>query len=231
MSQDWYMWFPARYRAKTMHLTAEQDGIYRRLIDHYMETEQPLPDNDVALARIAGVTDIQWENASSILRAYFEHASSMLHHETCIEMLEERAKRKAKRTKIAKDAARERWKKSADKQQENASSMHEAMQNDAKQNKTKQKNITPIVPLPEWIDQKDWDDFKEMRKKQKAPLTQRAEELAISQLDKLRADGHDPQAVIQQSIMRGWKGLFAIGGGFNQEKQQPKQQKKGVITL
>ncbi len=52
---DWYPWHYRRYKEKTLHLTAEQDGIYRRLTDCYMETRKPLPDNDLALARIAGV--------------------------------------------------------------------------------------------------------------------------------------------------------------------------------
>ena len=43
---DWFPWYPERYKNKTLHLTVEQGGIYRRLIDHYMETRQPLPDND-----------------------------------------------------------------------------------------------------------------------------------------------------------------------------------------
>lgn len=55
MKDRWYKWFPGRYRGKTMHLTLEQDALYRRLIDHYMETGDPLPDNEGALARIAGI--------------------------------------------------------------------------------------------------------------------------------------------------------------------------------
>ena len=32
---NWYPWYPADFRIDTAHLTAEQDGIYRRLIDYY----------------------------------------------------------------------------------------------------------------------------------------------------------------------------------------------------
>lgn len=72
----WFPWYPTRYKADTMHLTALQDGIYRRLIDHYMETKCPLPDNDGALARIAGVTAAEFAENSSVIRAFFTPAAS-----------------------------------------------------------------------------------------------------------------------------------------------------------
>lgn len=73
----------------------------------------------------------------------------------------------------------------------------------------------PLV-LPEWLDPKAWSDFIEHRKSLKAKLTARAAELAIGDLDKLRLAGDDPAAVINQSIVNGWRGLFAV-------KQQPQR--------
>ena len=47
---------------------------------------------------------------------------------------------------------------------------------------------------------------------------------AIEELDRLRAEGHDPSRVIGQSIVNGWKGLFPVnrskdsqGQGFPQK--------------
>jgi hypothetical protein len=54
--------------------------------------------------------------------------------------------------------------------------------------------------------------FKEMRRGQRAPLTEKAEQLAIVQLDRLRADGFDPRLVIEQSILRGWKSFYKLKG-------------------
>ena len=65
------------------------------------------------------------------------------------------------------------------------------------------------VALPEWLDPQAWQQFVEFRKR-KAPLTARAAELAIAELGKLRDQGHDPVAVINQSILNGWRGLFAL---------------------
>lgn len=65
------------------------------------------------------------------------------------------------------------------------------------------------VALPEWLDPQAWAQFVEFRKR-KAPLTTRAAELAIAELACLRDQGHDPVAVINQSILNGWRGLFAL---------------------
>ena len=54
-------------------------------------------------------------------------------------------------------------------------------------------------------------DFIEMRKAIKAPMTDRAIELAIMNLDKLAGDNDRKKiAIINQSIMHSWKGLFDI---------------------
>jgi hypothetical protein len=53
--------------------------------------------------------------------------------------------------------------------------------------------------------------FREHRVKLKAPMTPRAEELMIGKLEAIFNDhGHDPAAVIDQSIAHGWKGVFPL---------------------
>lgn len=56
-------------------------------------------------------------------------------------------------------------------------------------------------------------DYENHRKKIKAPLTERALDLALKKLEEL-APGDTPTKVeiINQSIMNGWKGLFALKG-------------------
>lgn len=63
--------------------------------------------------------------------------------------------------------------------------------------------------LPEWLDPQAWERFVAFRRT-KAPLTADGVRLAIRELDKLRAQGNDPAAVIDQSILNGWRGLFAL---------------------
>ena len=53
-------------------------------------------------------------------------------------------------------------------------------------------------------------DFLEVRKKQKTPNTPHAVGLLMNQLTKLSADREEQLKIIQQSTMRGWKGLFPL---------------------
>jgi hypothetical protein len=65
----------------------------------------------------------------------------------------------------------------------------------------------PIV-LPDWMPKVEWDSFVEFRISIRKPLKARAIILAIKTLSALRAQGHDVGAVIDQSVMNGWAGLF-----------------------
>lgn len=65
--------------------------------------------------------------------------------------------------------------------------------------------------LPDWVPKEEWRGFVEMRKKTKYPLnTERAINLNIATLLKLKNEGHDPVDVLNQSVMNGYRGLFPI---------------------
>lgn len=70
------------------------------------------------------------------------------------------------------------------------------------------------VKIPEWLDIEIWNELKKYRK---AKFTPHAQKLAITKLEKLRAEGHDPTEVINQTILCGWSGLFPIKKGSAQE--------------
>ena len=219
MSQEiydyWYPWHPARFKAKTMHLTPEQDGIYRRLIDFYMETKQPLPESYVALSRIVGCSvEIIEENASSILDAFFEHKEGMYFHKTCNEILDDQDAHSRRRKRIASKAAKKRWSKVSENIEENASSMPEAMHKHAtKQNKTKQNNVNKktkakkdTVQKPANVSDDTWKDFKKLRTAKKAPITQTV--INIFDREAFKA-GITLDQAMQISCMRGWTGFKA----------------------
>ena len=122
MNAEWYKWYPSIYRADTMHLTAEQDGIYRRLIDHYMETRQPLPDNDAALSRIAGVSFDSWAIAAAIVRPYFLPCDGhRLRHKMCDSVLAEQDAKAMKQSLKGKAGAKKRWDSCIEIKEENSS--------------------------------------------------------------------------------------------------------------
>lgn len=67
----------------------------------------------------------------------------------------------------------------------------------------------------------EWEEFRKHRKALKAPMTEYAEKRMIQQLSKLSDNGHDPKAVLIQSITNGWKGVFELKtGGHQHENNQ-----------
>jgi hypothetical protein len=64
--------------------------------------------------------------------------------------------------------------------------------------------------LPDWIPPDTWNDFVEMRKSIKKPMTHAAVRLMVKKLDKLRTEGHEARAVLEQSIASCWQGLFPV---------------------
>lgn len=71
---------------------------------------------------------------------------------------------------------------------------------------------TPAVyyPTDELLNQ-TFTDYVEMRKKLKSPMTERAIQLAMGNLEKLSGGDNDIAVqILEQSIMNSWKGLFAL---------------------
>lgn len=84
---------------------------------------------------------------------------------------------------------------------------------------------TPAVyyPTDDLLNQA-FTDYVEMRKKLKSPMTERAIQLAMGNLEKLSGGDNDIAVqILEQSIMNSWKGLFAL----KEEKQNSR--KAGAI--
>jgi|SRR6516164_2474644 hypothetical protein len=66
------------------------------------------------------------------------------------------------------------------------------------------------MPLPRYINPEVWQAFCEMRKKmgKSRPFTEFAAVLILKKLGELKDNGFDPNACLEQSIERGWAGVF-----------------------
>lgn len=81
---------------------------------------------------------------------------------------------------------------------------------------------TNHIKLPDWIPLEAWQGFIEMRKSINKPLkTQRAINLNLNTLARLRDEGNDPEEVLNQSVASSWQGLFPI-------RQERRTQSQGV---
>lgn len=63
-------------------------------------------------------------------------------------------------------------------------------------------------------------DFVEMRQKIKKPLTLRALELTVKDLNKLSSDEQEQVLIVQKSVKRSWQGVFALDDKDKQELKQ-----------
>lgn len=81
----------------------------------------------------------------------------------------------------------------------------------------------PFV-VPSWIDPEIWSGFEEMRKKIRAPLTDKARKGIIADLEKLCETGDSADAVLQQSINNAYRGVFQLkqktNGGSNGARRE-----------
>jgi len=82
-----------------------------------------------------------------------------------------------------------------------------------KETTTKEKGLDLSV-VPDWLNMNTVEDFIDHRKAIKAPMTQVALNLLINKLEKLKQKGFDPNVLLNESIMNGWKSVFEPKGGF-----------------
>ena len=84
-----------------------------------------------------------------------------------------------------------------------------------KNKEVRSKNKEKDIQYPGWLNLNLWNDFKKHRNGMKPKLSLHAETLNINKLAKLVDRGFDQTEIINQTIERGWKGLFEPKESFN----------------
>ena len=79
-----------------------------------------------------------------------------------------------------------------------------------KQEPSGNRHKAQTVELPPWMPTDAWFGFVAMRRAIKKPLTADGIPLAIKKLDAMRTAGQDPRAVLEQSTMNNYQGLFDV---------------------
>jgi len=101
---NFYPFHLGDYVKKTAHLTPMEDLIYRRLIDRYYMTEQPIPLDVEGVARLIGMRD-HISFVSDILSEFFLKSEDGYRHERCDEEIE----KYHKKADSARKANQLRW--------------------------------------------------------------------------------------------------------------------------
>ena len=129
-----------------------------------------------------------------------------------------------KKRQAGKKGAQKRWGDSSLDSSANGSTNGDATKNAcdtnssrAEQSRAEQSEANASPPLPPQIDMLDlikpdvWKDFAEHRIKLKKPMTERAATMMRNKLVEIAEEtGHDPNSILEQSIMRGWLGVFPL---------------------
>lgn len=83
------------------------------------------------------------------------------------------------------------------------------------ENKKEEGGAAPVLPgleFPPWWPAEAWQGYLDMRRKTRRAATDRAIKLVVAEVTKLRAAGHDPAAVLDQSTLKSWTDVYPVKG-------------------
>lgn len=192
------------YLAKAAHLSTLEHGAYLLLIMTYWQRGSALPASNERLANVARMSLADWEKVAPVLAEFFDLSNGETWRHDRVE--EELAVFRQKSEK-----ARSAGLISAQRRSNGRSASVERTFNHTDTDTDKKKKEPPVspkgelVPLPDWLPVKPWNDYCARRGKD---FTPNARALAIGKLDAWRKKGHDPGEILNTSTMNGWKGLF-----------------------
>jgi uncharacterized protein YdaU (DUF1376 family) len=160
------------YQSHTAHLSEIEDLAYRRLLDWYYLHESPIPDDIPEIARQIRMRT-HTESIAIVLQEFFELTKKGW---SSVRANREIAKTGEKSAK-ASASAKARWNKDVDanalptQSESNATQDTRHITQNIKHN-TQIKDKATVVACPPDVDQQIWDDWKQLRKAKKAPVTE-----------------------------------------------------------
>jgi uncharacterized protein YdaU (DUF1376 family) len=222
------------FRSGTVNMSRQSRWIYRDMMDVYYDTEKPLPEDLDVLCDMIGVeTDEERRIVERLLRFKFTKSEDGYRHERCETEIAAYHHKAAQARANGKGGGRPRKQSGTNEKPsgfpsgfdpEPSSNQDEtgskANQEPITNNQEPIKDIPPTprkrgngfdasaIELPDWLDREDWQSWVADRKDRKKPVTEEGAKRQIQQLAGYRADGHQPGAVIANSIAGGYQGLF-----------------------
>jgi uncharacterized protein YdaU (DUF1376 family) len=226
---NYFEFYVGDYARDTRHCSLAEHGAFLMLLSSYYATEKPLPADYVALYRICSAMAPEEQAAvRSVADAFFPVAADGLRHNA-------RADVEIPKALARIEKARTNGKRGGRPPKEpsgNPAGFDPVNRNETqpltepltgiepagkaphtpytKQEKEQKKGArTAPLELPDWLDGETWGKWHQYRNA--GPRwTHEARRLSLQTLTKLRSQGHDPLAVIEQSIESGWTRLFPI---------------------
>lgn len=194
---NFYPFHIGDYAAHTRHLSLMEDLAYRRLIDLYYLGEEALQGEPAYLARRIGMSDFS-SDVEYILKTFFVDEGNLWSSKRCDdEIIKYRLKadsaRNANRIKSEKISALK------------SEPISEPIQNVTKNQEPITKNHIKTI-TPEGVSDSVFKDFKKLREKHKAPITETALKGLKRESEKANMS---LEAVMTLCCERGWRGFKA----------------------
>lgn len=213
----YYTWNIGDYSSHASHLNIVEDCAYRRLLDRYYLSEEPIPSDVSVACRLIGMREHQAE-VEIVLKEFFTQTESG--------WVNKRAEQEIAHFKGKINQASRAGKASAERRMNARSTPVQRTSNQPITNNQEpltinQDKTKARFSIPNFIPQDAWQGFYEMRKTGKGVFTERAASLIIKQLTQMHSEGQDVAKVLDQSTANGWKGVFplktqgATNGKFN----------------
>lgn len=204
------------YQSHTAHLEPLEDLAYRRMLDWCYLHERPLPDDVEQIAKLIRMRP-HCDCITSVLQEFFVRTAAGYWQERITREIEKTGEKSRK----ASESAKARWQK--EKVDANALPTHSernATQDPVPITQDTRYKKAPAVPRPAGVDAKVWDDWLQIRKAKKLPLT----ETAWNQLEIERQKaGLTVEAMIRECCLRGW-GAFKASWWKREQAEGHKNQ-------
>jgi uncharacterized protein YdaU (DUF1376 family) len=170
-AMHYYKFNIADYRKDTGHLSTIEHGIYRQLIDWYYLDEQPIPEETQMVIRRLRLGSDEVKFLQNVLSDFFVLGKTGYTHKRIQVEIKDYHEQAEKNQRNGKLGGRPK------KTQSVISGIPEDSQNNPNQeplttnHKPKRESATSVA-CPLDVDQQIWDDWKQLRKAKKAPVTE-----------------------------------------------------------
>ncbi len=209
------------YLADTGHLTTEQHGAYMLLLMHQWRVGHFSEDQISSITRCASSTVL-----APVKQLFSTDQAGQYYSKRCDS---EKERWVAKKAVFSQRAQKGGLAKKAKSASSSASRTLEGVLETCTSPSPKASSRKPAVQLPDWLPEKLWFDYEEMRKKKRAPMTDSIRFRVLKRLEEFRARGHDPLEALENSIRKSWTDVFEPGGSYggNQAKTSGSSQGDG----
>jgi len=216
-SLHWFPFYWDEYSTKTMHLTQAQHGAFMLLLRWIYTTGNPVPDKQkysIAQARLKPELDA----TDMVLSGFFEENCGFWHNLKAEQVMAQAAERHRANASKGRIGGLKRA-SNAQAGLQPKLNVGSSNYNNSKKEEVSKEEATSVA-LPVWLNLEAWQSFLEMRKKKRAPVTPRAVKSLLAKLDGWRLKGHDPTAIIDQSITNAWTDFYELKDLKNGRQKQ-----------